>query len=177
MIRSILARSAAESRPARSLKRRLLTVVSWSVIAFWPFPFSVIKASLGYRRSTFVESGTTWTRFRYLLAASLLIMTAGRCFWISPSTNGSKLTHQTSPRCISDVSYRGFNPFQCLGLTFLICSHGLIGGRKVCADDVGAHKLVSPKNYSRYPDVDAVFCAYRRLVQCLSIDIITRDEC
>jgi len=53
-----------------------------------------------------------WTRFRFRLDASLLTITAGHVFWISPPSHGSKSTHQISPRsiglvaCIADDSFR-----------------------------------------------------------------------
>ena len=71
------------------------------------FDLLVTNASLGYRRPTLRVRGTTCTRFKYLLAASLLRMIAGRCLRISPPTDGSKLTHQTSPRSIADITDGG----------------------------------------------------------------------
>src|SRR5579863_10091121 len=51
--------------------------------------------------------GTTINRLRAAFAALLLRMTAGRVFWISPPTEGSNATHQTSPLrgCIADKSF------------------------------------------------------------------------
>src|SRR3990172_2923042 len=78
--------------------------------------FTLTTASLGYTRSLREVMGTTCTRFKYLFAASLLMMTAGRFLRISPPTEGSKLTHQTSARLIGYISNGGFSPFQCLFL-------------------------------------------------------------
>ena len=52
---------------------------------------TVTAASLGYSRSTVLVEGTTCTRLRYLFEASLLTITAGRCFRISPPTEAAKL--------------------------------------------------------------------------------------
>jgi len=49
-------------------------------------------------------------------APSLLTMTAGRVFRISPPTAGSNLIHQTSPRFIGHVSNKILAPLQRLGL-------------------------------------------------------------
>src|SRR5580700_5524709 len=60
--------------------------------------------------------GTTWTRFRFLLDMSLLTIAAGRVFRISPPREGSKSTHQTSPRSIApiryDISDQTFGPLE-----------------------------------------------------------------
>src|SRR4051794_22793301 len=100
-------------------------------------PWSVTKASLGYRRSTLLVKGTTWTRFRNWLDASLLTMTAGRCFWISPPTDGSKLTHQTSPRFIRHVPEGDFRPLVSLRLAGFVRCHFPVGGCQILRSDVG----------------------------------------
>src|SRR5215212_5871968 len=77
-------------------------------------------------------SGTTWTRFRARLAASLLTMIAGRVLRISPPRLGSKATHQTSPRrggsalAIRHVPDQGFGPFLGFGLAHAVGGHRLI---------------------------------------------------
>src|SRR5207253_7075230 len=121
-------------------RRSLLTVVSWSAMALCFFPRTVTRASLGYTRSTPVVSGTTWTRLRCLLAASLLTMTAGRSLRTSPPTAGSKLTHQTLPRFIGHVPHGGLGPFQRLGLACLLLGHLLVRAFEVRANDIGAHQ-------------------------------------
>src|SRR2546422_22781 len=99
-------------------------------------PWRVTNASLGYRRLTLLVNGTTCTRFKYLLAASLLRMTAGRCLRISPPTDGSKLTHQTSPRFIADITDCGFCPGKRFGFTRFILRHLLIGRFQLVRQDV-----------------------------------------
>ncbi|HZZ18378.1 MAG TPA: hypothetical protein VFE25_03365 [Opitutaceae bacterium] len=63
-------------------------------------------------------------------------MTAGRRFWISPPTDGSKLTHQTSPRFIRDVQDRGFRPIVSFGLTAFVRSHLPVSVRQVVSHNV-----------------------------------------
>src|SRR2546426_12793808 len=99
-------------------------------------PWRVTNASLGYRRPTLLVSGTTCTRFRYLLAASLLRITAGRCLRISPPTDGSKFTHQTSPRIIADITESGFRPRERFRLAYFVLRHLLVGGFKVLCQHV-----------------------------------------
>jgi hypothetical protein len=66
-------------------------------------------------------------RFKYLLDASLLTITAGRVFRISPPSEGSKSTHHTSPRGIrpirGGISHYALGPFQRVALTPGIESH------------------------------------------------------
>src|ERR1019366_864866 len=61
----------------------------------------------------------TTTRLSIEFAASLLIMTAGRVFCISPPIEGSKETHHTSPLFIGLVSYQSFAPL--VGFPFMLC--------------------------------------------------------
>src|SRR5437764_15424156 len=103
-------------------------------------PRTLTKASLGYRRSTLVVSGTTWTRFRCLLAASLLTMTAGRSLRTSPPTAGSKWTHQTSARFIGHVSNGGLGPVQRLPFAPFLPGHLLVSSLQVLSDDVGPYE-------------------------------------
>src|SRR6185503_17395662 len=63
-------------------------------------------------------------------------MTAGRLFWISPPIDGSKLTHQTSPRFIRNVSKGGFHPLMSLALTGFVRRHLSIGVGQVLGNDV-----------------------------------------
>src|SRR5882672_875450 len=87
-------------------------------------------------------SGTTCTRFRYLLAASLLRIIAGRCLRISPPTDGSKFTHQTSPRSIADITESGFRPRERFRLACFVLRHLLIGGFEVWCKHVGANQIL-----------------------------------
>src|SRR5262245_5097227 len=105
------------------------------------WPWRVTNASLGYTRPTLLVNGTTCTRFKYLLAASLLRMTAGRCLRISPPTDGSKLTHQTSPRFIAHITDGGFGPGECVGFPRFVLCHLLIGRLQLMRQDVWADKL------------------------------------
>src|SRR4051812_25521761 len=100
------------------------------------FPRTRTRASLGYTRSTLVVRGTTCTRFRCLLDASLLMMTAGRSLRTSPPTAGSKLTHQTSPRFIGHIPDGGLGPVQGLALAGLVLGHLPVGDVEVLADHV-----------------------------------------
>src|SRR3989304_7617766 len=97
--------------------------------------FTLTTASLGYTRSLREVMGTTCTRFKYLFAASLLMMTAGRFLRTSPPTDGSKLTHQTSARLIGYISNGAFSPFPCLSLARFILSHSQI----CCFEVLGEH--------------------------------------
>src|SRR5690349_20893805 len=83
-----------------------------------------------------VVRGTTWTRFRNLLAASLLAITAGRRSCISPPTAGPKSTHQTSPRIITDISYKSIGPFQRLSFLSFIFGHLAICGLKLLINEM-----------------------------------------
>ena len=105
------------------------------------WPWRVTTASLGYRRPTLLVNGTTCTRFKYLLAASLLRMTAGRCLRISPPTDRSKLTHQTSPRVIADITDGGFCPGERFGFTRFVVRHLLIGRFQCVCQDMRADEI------------------------------------
>src|SRR5438552_946797 len=113
-------------------------------------------------RLTLVVSGTTCTRFRCLLEASLLTMTAGRSLRTSPPTAGSKLTHQTSPRFIGHVSCGGLGPFQRFRLARFVLGHLLVRNLEVLTDDIrpdeGLDKLAnaSPADDGVQPVVDAL---------------------
>src|SRR5437764_6101663 len=103
-------------------------------------PRTLTKASLGYRRSTLVVSGTTWTRFRCLLAASLLTITAGRSLRTSPPTAGSKFTHQTSARFIGHVPDGALGPLQGFGFAGLVSRQFPVSRIEVFGEDVRAHQ-------------------------------------
>src|SRR5215210_1363304 len=80
--------------------------------------------------------GTTWTRFRNWLDASLLTMTAGRRLRISPPSDGSKLTHQTSPRLIRHVPDGRLGPRMSFGFPLLLPGHVPVSSQQVLPDDV-----------------------------------------
>src|SRR4051812_33067024 len=63
-------------------------------------------------------------------------MTAGRRFWISPPIDGSKLTHQTSPRFIRDVPDRGLRPLVSLSLPAFVRRHCPVGVGQVVRNHV-----------------------------------------
>jgi hypothetical protein len=54
------------------------------------------------------------------------MMTAGHLWRISPPIDGSKFTHHTSPRFITDISGGGFQPFESLDLMPFVLGHLLI---------------------------------------------------
>src|SRR3990170_7336751 len=103
--------------------------------------FTLTTASLGYTRSLREVMGTTCTRFKYLFAASLLMMTAGRFLRISPATDGSKFTHQTSPRLIAHVPDGDFCPFESFQFARLILAHFLICRLKIGRQDMGSNEI------------------------------------
>ena len=74
-------------------------------------------------------ANTTCTRFRRLLAASLLTITADRHSCILPPTAGAKFIHHTSPRFIACIPHQGLCPFQALPLARLVAGH--LGLRRV----------------------------------------------
>ena len=92
--------SLSDSTAILFFRRLLSAFIIWSVITLFLLPFTVTIASPGYNRETLPVSGTTTTRFRYLLAISLLTITAGLVFCISVPTAGSNSTHQILPRVI-----------------------------------------------------------------------------
>jgi len=53
-------------------------------------------------------------------------MPAGRCFFISPPTEGSKFTHYTSPRFIAGISNYSFRPFKSFCFVLFILGHLLV---------------------------------------------------
>src|SRR5881409_460179 len=109
-------------------------------MALFRFPSSVTYASLGYRLPTWLVRGITWTRFKNLFEASLLMMTAGLRFRISPPTADPKFTHHTSPRFIGDLSQCAFNPFQCFRLAIVVMCHAPISRLHVSIDDMRANQ-------------------------------------
>src|SRR6185295_3836038 len=65
-------------------------------------------------------------------------MTAGRFFLISPPTDGSKSTHQTSPRLIGDVRDHRLSPLTGFRLPGSVGCHLSIGRHHVLPDAVRA---------------------------------------
>ena len=123
MVSSILCISSSERVPPRLNNRNLLTVVSWSAMDFASLPSKNTNTSLGYRRPVLLVSGITCTRLRNLFEPSLLTITAGRFFLISPPTDGSKFTHQTSPLFIFDIFKGSFSPLKSLLFPFSVFRH------------------------------------------------------
>jgi hypothetical protein len=74
-------------------------------------------------------------------------MTAGRRLRISPPTAGSKFTHHTSPRFITDISDSGFCPFQRLSFTDFVLGHLLIAC--ITTSDKGSCATIS---FAREPE-------------------------
>src|SRR5579862_762670 len=71
---------------------------------------------------------------------SLLTITAGRSLATSPARDGSKLTHQTSPRFIGNVPDGSFGPIKRFGFACLVLGHLLVCVFEVLAHHVGAHE-------------------------------------
>src|ERR1035437_3039683 len=101
----------------------------------------------------FEVSGTTWTRLRNWSEASLLTMTAGRFYLISPPPAASKLPPQASPGFMRDVRDGGFSPLMSFCRASLVGRHFAIGRDEVPADDMRADEgfdeaadLVAPDN-------------------------------
>src|SRR5262245_2009925 len=69
-------------------------------------------------------------------------MTTSRLFRISPPMDGSKFTHQTSPRFIADIVEGSFRPFQGLGFARFVLGHLLISGFEVMIKHVWADQLL-----------------------------------
>src|ERR1700690_1845256 len=107
-----------------------------------------------------VVSGTTCTRFRCRFAGSLLTMTAGRFFLISPPTAGSKLTHHTSPRFTTDIADRPLRPLKGLGLALFVSRHLPVCSIQVVALHMGPDQALDeatnspPTNHCVQPLVD-----------------------
>jgi hypothetical protein len=82
----------------------------------------------------------------------LLTTTAGRVFWISPPTEGSKATSQTSRRrgegavvtlrFVCHVSQQGVAPGGSFCHTGFIGGHRGVSGGQILADDVGLSEAV-----------------------------------
>lgn len=68
----------------------------------------------------------------------MLTMTAGPFVRTSPPTDGSKLTHQTSPRFMHHVRDGRLSPFVNFRLSSLVGTHIPIGGHEIARDDVRA---------------------------------------
>src|SRR2546422_4871628 len=76
------------------------------------------------------------------------MMTPGRFLRISPPTEGSKFTHQTSPRCIG-VSDHCLGPFKRLSFASLVFRHLLVSGVEV--------KAVQPRQDKRLDELTYIF--------------------
>ena len=70
--------SALLTVPSWLFRRALSAAMIWSAMALLLCPSTDITASPGYRRPVLLVIGTTTTRAKFLLAASLLTITAGR---------------------------------------------------------------------------------------------------
>src|SRR4051794_15294490 len=112
-------------------------------------------ASAGKSLATLLVSGTTCIRLRWRLDMSLLTITAGRLFWISPPRDGSKSTHHTSPRFIGHVSDQCLDPLEGLRLRSLVSSHLGVPSFHVLRNDVGSHQFLDELADPSGPD-DAV---------------------
>lgn len=84
-------------------------------------PATVTCASPEYWQPVLPVSGTTATRARLRLAASLLIVTAGRVLRISLLTAGSNSGRQISPRFISHINGQRVTASKRLSLALLVC--------------------------------------------------------
>jgi hypothetical protein len=106
-------------------------------------------------------------RFKFRLEASLLTMTAGRVFWISPPSEGSKSTHQTSARSIGlisgQISDYSLGPFQGFAFPEVIRGHVPVGGFDVQRHDMGTSKLLD-----ELTDTTATDNAVEAFVNCLT---------
>jgi hypothetical protein len=104
----------AKSRVERSHiffpKRVLSAAHNWSHTAMEFFPADGSGTAMGGRGFADVESGATTTVPLALFRALAVRITAVRHFCISLPCDGSKLTHQTSPRSIVDSAIRFINP-------------------------------------------------------------------
>ena len=113
--------SLSESSPIFFPNRLLSAAQSWSHTATDVFPAEGRGTTIGGRGFADVDSGTTTTVPLALFKALTVRITAGRHFWISMPSDGSKLTHQTSPRrtlsslgifsTANAVSNQPFTPF------------------------------------------------------------------
>ena len=92
--------------------------------------------------SVLLVAGTTCTRLLNWFDVSLLTMTAGRVFLISEPMDGSKFTHQISPRFMVDVAHKIFRPIQGVALAALILAHGSVALSNGRIDNVGTGKAV-----------------------------------
>ena len=86
-------------------------------------PATVTCASSEYWRPVLPVSGTTTTRARLQLAASLLIVTAGRVLRISLLTAESNSGWQISPRFISHINGQRVTAGKRLSLALLVGCH------------------------------------------------------
>ena len=92
--------SLSVSSPIFFPNRLLSAAQSWSHTATDVFPAEGRGTTIGGRGFADVDNGTTTTVPLARFKALTVRITAGRHFWISMPSDGSKLTHQTSPRRI-----------------------------------------------------------------------------
>lgn len=97
-------RSLSESSPIFLPNRLLSAAQSWSHTATEVFPAEERGTTMGGRGFADVDNGTTATVPLALFRALTVRITAGRHFWISIPSDGSRLTHHTSPRRIGAPS-------------------------------------------------------------------------
>ena len=126
-------KSFVESTPIRFRIRLLSIARSWSQTATEFCPAEGTGVTIGGRGVAAVERGTTTTVLLALFMALIVRITAGRSFCISLPCAGSKLTHQTSPRCISisthihiladTIGNTGVMPFFHFGIERLVLFH------------------------------------------------------
>ena len=95
--------SGLESVSSRFFSRDLSAAIIWSAIALLLCPPTETMASPGYCLPMLLVIGTTTTRVKWRLAASLLTITAGRVLRTSLPSVGPNSTHHTSPRIIGHV--------------------------------------------------------------------------
>src|SRR5713226_8367528 len=95
-----------------------------------------------------VVNGTTCTRLSSRFETSLLTTIAGLVLRISPPIDGSKATHQTSPRCgglsglIGNVAGQVFDPLLGFPLVLLVFCHRPVAGGTITLQHVRAGKIV-----------------------------------
>src|SRR5665647_313762 len=95
--------------------------------------------------------GTTTTRARLRLAASLLMITAGRVLRILLPRAGSNSTHQISPRFIADIAGKRIAPFHRFGLASLVCRHGGVSFVEGGISDIGLDQVFDELAYFALP--------------------------
>src|SRR6266851_2644747 len=108
-----------------------------------------------------VVNGTTCTRLSSRFETSLLTTIAGLVLRISPPIEGSKATHQTSPRCgglsglIGDIAGQAFDPLRGLAFARFIGGHRPIALDDIARQDVWPREIVQ-ESADPPPSDDAV---------------------